>query len=91
MRDDNVHENTEENHLQDDESSSEDINTDNDSNLETTEHIDGDSVDQRDNVIEETAQSRLAGWRTNDHVNDDVDNIDHWFFYISRLKISATT
>ena len=76
MRDDNVHGNPEENHLQDDESSSEDISTENDSNLETTENGDGDSVDQRDNAIEETVQSRLTGWRTNDPVNDEVDNFD---------------
>ena len=76
LRDNNVHENPEGNHLQGDESTSEDINTDNDSNLETPENIYGDGGDQGDNAIEETAQSRLAGWRTNDHVNDDVDNID---------------
>ena len=76
LRDNNVHENPEGNHLQGDESTSEDINTDNDSNLETPENIYGDGGDQGDNAIEETAQSRLAGWRTNDHVNDEVDNID---------------
>ena len=53
-----------------------DVGTDNDSNLETMANVDGDSGDQGDNAIEETDQSRLAGWRTNDHVNDEVDNID---------------
>ena len=76
MRDDNVHGNPEENHLQDDESSSEDISSENDSNLETTENIDRDSGDQGDIAIEDTAQSRLAGWRTNYHVNVEVDNFD---------------
>ena len=44
-----------------------------------------------DNKKQKTIKEAMGDEKTVDVNDDDVDNMDNWFLYVSRLKISATT